>query len=171
VDPTVILVGLVALVFVLRVMKQSDEASSDPVTPTLGSESLSLYLTSYWPFQAGLSSIATLMEGGHNDRKGHPLHTLEDHKSGDAPFVSLAGDYHIFPYGQRLIVEGLGTRDDGSPVIARVVDTGGHFYGPNKVIRLPGHEPIDVCVASSSSASKFGFGGPASAQVVEGDVL
>ena len=100
-------------------------------------------LTGYWPFAARPDEQR--MEGGVVDRKGHPLHTLEDYQAGRADFVSVSGDYTIFPYGQRIVLA------EWPDVIFRVVDTGSHFHGPGKVYREPGREPLDICVASSKT--------------------
>lgn len=135
---------------------------------------LPVNLTGYWPFVSSLSAKERKMEGGVNDRKGHRLHTLQEHMSDPIahPYVSLAGDYTIFKYGQRLIIPALGTPSEEwkqitgeNYYIARVVDTGGHFFGPNKVIRHPGFEPIDVCVQDSHSWTTR----QAYAHLVEGD--
>lgn len=99
--------------------------------------------TGYWPFSARPEERR--MEGGPVDRKGHPLHTLEDYRAGKADFVSVSGDYTIFPYGQRLTIT------EWPDVIFRVVDTGSHFHGAGKVYRESGSEPFDICVASSKS--------------------
>lgn len=97
--------------------------------------------TGYWPFTARPDEQR--MEGGVFDRRGRPLHTLEQYQAGEADYVSVSGDYTIFPYGQRIeIAEWLG-------VVFRIVDTGGHFYGAGKVYRVAGAEPFDICVASS----------------------
>jgi hypothetical protein len=99
--------------------------------------------TGYWPFAARPDEQR--MEGGLKDRKGNPLHTLEDFRAGKAPFVSASGDWTIFPYGQRIVI------DQFPDVIIRVTDTGQHFYGKGKVYREPGREPFDICVASSKT--------------------
>lgn len=95
-------------------------------------------VTGYWPFTARADEQK--MEGGVNDRKGHPLHTLEDFQAGKAPYVAVSGDPEIFPYGQRL------TLAEWPGVIFRVVDTGSHFMGLHKLYRVIGREPLDVCV-------------------------
>jgi hypothetical protein len=107
---------------------------------------VSLRLTTYWPFTA--KAHERKREGGTEDRTGRPLHTLEQHKADPSahPYVSLAGDDAIWPYGQRLIIPALGEN-----LIFRIVDTGGNFRGPGKVIRAAGYEPIDVCVQSSAT--------------------
>jgi hypothetical protein len=108
------------------------------------SDSFPCRLTGYWPFSA--TAAEKLMEGGTDDRKGNPLHTLEDFQNGDAEFVSVSGDYTIFPYGQRITI------DEWPDVVFRIVDTGSHFHGSGKVYREPGREPLDICVASSATA-------------------
>ena len=104
-------------------------------------------LTGYWPYVEGLTAKERLMEGGKTDRKGQPLHTLEMHLADPVkhPYVSVAGDYEIFPYGQRILI------DAWPNAVFRVVDTGGHFHGAGKLIRVLGHEPLDVAVDSSKT--------------------
>lgn len=122
---------------------------------------LAVRLTGYWPFQTGLSSSERLMEGGTKDRLGKPLYTLEAFQRGEVPYVSVAGDYNAWPYGQRIEI------DAWPGVVFRIVDTGGHFAGPNKVYRDSAREPLDICVESSSSVVPP----RASATIIEGDVL
>lgn len=126
-------------------------------------------LTAYWPFDVD-NEDERRMEGGTNDRKGRPLHTLEDHIEDPAahPFVSLAADYTLFPYGTRAWIPSLGVPSqewqeraraagldgDLSCYVGRIVDTGGHFFGAGKKYRNPGAEPIDCCVRWRES----GFG-------------
>jgi hypothetical protein len=100
-------------------------------------------VTGYWPFTARPDEVK--MEGGVKDRKGNPLHTLEDFQAGKAQFVSVSGDYTIWPYGQRISLA------EWPGVVFRVVDTGSHFHGANKVYRIAGREPLDVCVQSSET--------------------
>lgn len=102
-------------------------------------------LTGYWPKSA--TPDERKMEGGLKDRKGQPLHTLEDHLAdpGAHPYVSVAGDYDIFPYGQRLVVGAW------PKAVFRVVDTGGHFHGASKLYRIAGYEPLDINVDSSTT--------------------
>lgn len=131
-------------------------------------------ITSYWPFDVH-TDAERRMEGGEHDRKGRMLHTLQDHIEDPLahPYVSLAGDYTVFRDGQRLVIPALGEpseewqgRTGEAQYVARVVDTGGHFYGPNKVYRNPGHEPIDVCVRTRAESIPMQR---ATALVVEGD--
>lgn len=142
---------------------------------------LNVYLTGYWPFQGGLSAAERLMEGGVTDRKSNPLHTFEDHRDDPAnhPYCSCAGDYTLWSYGQLISLPTFGTPSDDWKAITgeenylfRVVDTGGHFFGPGKVYRQPGYEPIDVCVDSSQSASTNGVKmGPNIANVIDESLL
>lgn len=103
-------------------------------------------ITGYWPY-AAKSATEIKMEGGHNDRKGKPIHTLEQHRADPVahPYVSVSGDDEIFPYGQRISI------DEWPDAIFRVVDTGGHFRGTAKVYRVMGHEPLDVAVDSPAT--------------------
>jgi hypothetical protein len=114
-----------------------------PVQPPGTGVTVPVRVTGYWPFTARPDEVK--MEGGTNDRKGNPLHTLEDFQTGKAPFVSVSGDYTIWPYGQRISLA------EWPGVLFRVVDTGSHFHGANKVFRIAGREPLDVCVASSKT--------------------
>ena len=113
-----------------------------PALPMGSGVSVPVHLTGYWPFVEGLSAKERLMEGGHNDRKGKRLYTLEDFQAGNAPYVSVSADHTIFPYGQRVSIP------NWPGVVFRIVDTGGHFFGVNKVFRIAGREPFDICVAS-----------------------
>lgn len=103
-------------------------------------------LTGYWPF-AAKTDAERRMEGGIHDRKGKPLHTLEQHLADRMahPYVSVSGDDAIFPYGQRIEI------DAWPGAVFRVVDTGGHFRGASKVYRVSGLEPLDVCVDSKAT--------------------
>lgn len=136
---------------------------------------VNLRLTGYWPFTA--RSDEKKMEGGVFDRmmppgkykndptsqqyKDHILHTVEDYLAGTAPFVSLSGDDAIWPYAQAVRIPWT----NGGTILGRVVDTGSHFRGINKLYRAVGFEPIDVCVASSSTVVPT----KVEAQIVPGD--
>lgn len=116
--------------------------------------------TGYWPFSATESEKK--MEGGvegaaawNGKRVVDPqtgkriqLHTLEDHLSffNPYPYVSVSADPTIFPFGQKLLVNWF-----DKTIVARVVDTGGHFRGAGKVYRVLGQEPLDFCVATSKT--------------------
>ena len=170
--PILIIVGV--LILGAGVGVASEAAGLPPLdvllpTPDLSGDNMSgraipIFVTSYWPSQSGMSAAQQLMEGGQNDRKGKPLHTLQDAQAGIAPYCSVACDYTVFPYGLAVKIPSI----DPS-VTFRLVDTGGHFYGSGKVTRLPGHEPFDICVVSSAEHAP---GGAATAYVPdETDVL
>ncbi len=149
------LAGLSAIL--LAVKKGSDTATAvekavagqnpdaDKPTPMVGGyPKIKAHLTGYWPLMEGLSKKERLMEGDSKDRKGRQVHTLEQHMADPIahPYVSVAGDYTLWPDGQRISL---------SPwpnAVFRVVDTGGHFFGVNKVYRVAGEEPLDICVNS-----------------------
>jgi hypothetical protein len=126
--------------------------------------------TGYWPFTA--REDEKKMEGGVHDRIGAPLYTVEDFLAGKSDHVSLSGDLDIFPYGQKLIIEGW----PGAPnLVGRVTDTGGNFFNvgglvkkgkASKVYRVLGEEPLDFCVFSSKTfVPKKGV----TARIVPGD--
>jgi len=140
--------AIVVGIFALR--KGADDAAAveeETVAAVASGGTIDVRLTGYWPFVEGLSAAQRLMEGGIKDRKGKPLHTLEDHLAdpGAHPYVSVSGDDAVFPYGQRLVISAW------PGAVFRVVDTGGHFRGAGKVYRVLGREPLDICVASSST--------------------
>lgn len=120
---------------------------------------ITLNLTGYWPHSAKASEKR--MEGGVNDRKGRPLHTVEDFFAGKADHVSLSGDDAAWPYGQAVKIPWF-----DKAILGRVTDTGGSFRGANKKYRFLGREPIDVCVAYSTTPVPKGA---IVAQIVPGD--
>lgn len=139
--------GVVASVTAYLLARKTSGNLREAMNAPAGSQpTFKAHLTGYWPFVAGLSAAERKMEGGTKDRRGNPLYTLEDFQAGKAPYVSVAGDYEVFPYGQRVGISAWPS------VTFRVVDTGGHFHGVNKVYRVVGEEPLDVCVASASTA-------------------
>jgi hypothetical protein len=101
--------------------------------------------TGYWPYSA--REDEKKMEGGTNDRLGHPIITLEQHLSNPTryPYVSVSGDDAIWPAGQRISI------DAWPSAVFRVVDTGSHFRGAGKIIRVTGYEPLDIAVNSSKT--------------------
>jgi hypothetical protein len=119
-------------------------------------------LTHYYPW-AAVTEAEKKMEGGVKDRKGQPLHTVEDFLSGKSDHVSLAGDYTLWPYGQKILVPW-----GDKTLVGRVVDTGGHFYGSKKLVRASGYEPIDVCVFDKNNRPPTTL---VEARVVVGDHL
>lgn len=126
--------------------RQSEGVAAATASAVESGGTFAARLTGYWPY-AAKTAAEKRMEGGHNDRKGKPIHTLEQHQADPVlhPYVSVSGDDAIFPYGQRIEI------DQWPGVVFRVVDTGGHFRGTNKVYRIMGREPLDIAVDSPSS--------------------
>ncbi len=118
-----------------------------------------VHATGYWPSTARPDERK--MEGENVDRIGSPLSTVEDFLAGRSDHVSVSGDDAIFPYGQKIIVDWF-----GKEIVGRVTDTGSHFRGLKKVYRIAGEEPLDFCVASSSTPVPKGA---VAAQIVQGD--
>ena len=117
--------------------------------------SFKVHATGYWPATA--RSDEKSMEGKNEDRIGAPLHTIEDFIAGRSDHVSISGDIDVFPYGQKLLIEGW---PDAPNLVGRVTDTGSHFYDAgglvkkgkaSKVYRVIGEEPLDFCVVSSKT--------------------
>lgn len=84
------------------------------------------------------------MEGGFKDRKGLPLHTLQDFLERGAEYVSVAMDPRAFPYGQKLRIKEIEAKY-GRAIDFRVVDTGGAFMGK-------GRTRIDICTANNAAS-------------------
>lgn len=95
------------------------------------------YLTEYHP---DAPARLTGSEGGPYDRRGgkngkHPVIRWEQHAADSRtyPFVTVSGDLQLrgkkVPYGARLYLEAY------PDVVFRLFDTGGHFYGDDKVYR------------------------------------
>jgi hypothetical protein len=143
-------------------VKDAVEGIAPPALPGT-SNTIEVHLTCYWPFEAGLTAAERKMEGDPVDRKKNPLHTVEDFLAGKSDHVSLAGDYTIFPYGQKILIPW-----GDKTLVGRVTDTGGHFHGAGKLFRVLGAEPIDVCVFSKDLHPPKTT---VDAQVVIGDTL
>lgn len=153
--------GASALVAAWAATKKGEQTKTDVEEKILTGGVFRARLTGYWPYQKGLSDTARKMEGGTNDRKGKPLITLEQHLKDPVryPYVSVAGDTDVWPYGQRIEL------DAWPGVVFRVVDTGGHFRGAGKVYRMVGYEPLDICVESSKTEKP----NTATARIIRGD--
>ena len=93
--------------------------------------------TGYYP-------ASNAMEGGHVDRKGKKLRTLQDYIDGRVSYVSVAMDKEALPYGTTLCIPSLNA-EYGKAIPFRVVDTGGAF---NK----KGTSRIDICTRSRKDA-------------------
>lgn len=144
----------VASVFLARKTATAAKDAAEGVAPPMapgGKNTIKVHLTHYYPFQAGLTDAQRKMEGAPVDATGAPLHTVEDFLAGKSDYVSLAGDLQghkgtVWPYGQKILFPW-----GDKTLVGRVTDTGGHFHGMNKVFRVVGAEPIDVCVLSSAN--------------------
>lgn len=145
----------------LLLSRKTSKAVEDAVSGA-GSPSVKVHLTHYYPFDVRTAKERQ-MEGEAVDRKKNPLHTVEDFLAGVSDHVSLAGDYTIWPYGQKMLIPW-----GEHTLVGRVVDTGGHFHGKNKVFRVVGEEPIDVCVFSRDNHPPKSS---VTATVVVGDTL
>jgi hypothetical protein len=122
----------------------SDDTPTSPAVPKGGGQ-VDISATGYWPYAA--SDNEKLMEGGTKDRKGRTIITLEQHLSDPKtyPYVTVAGDYTIWPDGQRIAL------DQWPGAVFRICDTGGHFFGAKKVYRAIGREPLDIAVKDSKT--------------------
>lgn len=87
------------------------------------------------------------MQGGHFDRRGKPLHTLQDFLDNPSrtPYVSVAMDIPVAPYGTPIRIPELDQkyraqleRHGLTSIPFRLVDTGGRFHGR-------GTDKIDIC--------------------------
>lgn len=119
---------------------EGKDAAGAPALPPGAPVEVPLRLTHYYPW-AAVTDAEKKMEGGTTDRKKRPLRTVEDFLAGKSEYVSLAGDWTLWPDGQAIRIPW-----GDKTLLGRVVDTGGHFYGSKKLVRATGYEPIDVCV-------------------------
>jgi len=85
------------------------------------------YNTWYCP-GGGTTPAERQLEGGTLDRKGSPAYTLEQYLDGNAPYVSVAMDSNVLPYGT-LVYNGLFKDTKGRLIPFRVTDTGSAFKG------------------------------------------
>lgn len=156
--------SVAALLLSRRTASQAKDAVqgvSPPAAPGAANP-IKVHLTHYYPWDVR-TDAERKMEGAPVDRKKNPLHTVEDYLAGKSDHVSLAGDYTIFPYGQKMLIPW-----GDKTLVGRVTDTGGHFHGMGKVFRVMGAEPIDVCVLSRDNHPPKST---VDAQVVVGDTL
>jgi 3D (Asp-Asp-Asp) domain-containing protein len=108
--------------------------------------------TGYYPDGSAL-------EGGFKDRRGKPLHTLQQFLSGEDDYVSVAMDPKAFGYGQRLKIHELETKY-GQAITFRVVDTGGAFTGK-------GRSRVDICTANEHASLDATINGTLNIDVVD----
>lgn len=127
-----------------RLAEAGRAARAREVTPPSG-ETHRARGTGYYPHNSR-------MEGGFLDRRGKPLHTLQDYLAGRAPYVSVAMDKNAFPYGTKLRIPELEAKY-GRQIEFRVVDTGGAFRGR-------GTSRIDICTANRRASLDPTINGP-----------
>lgn len=97
------------------------------------------YVTWYSPGKGDIK-----MEGGLQDRKGAPAYTIEQYLAGKAPYVTVAMDPKVFPYGTT--VTNPSFRDaSGNLIPFRVTDTGSAFKGV-------GTQKMDIATDSANKA-------------------
>ena len=119
------------------------------------------YLTEYHP---DAPPSKRKQEGGLYDRNSgrvkHPVVRWEQHAADPKryPFVTTSGDLVLrgrkVPYGARVYLEAY------PEVTFRLFDTGSHFYGEHKVIRIPGAEPFDIATSyPGPGAKRLGISG------------
>jgi hypothetical protein len=115
---------------------------------------MKIRVTMYFKPFKGMSEKEARMEGGPVDQKKKPLQSLEEFIDGTVSWVSLSRDDLGGPPGSdpRFQVYGTKVRIPeveqlmGRDLIEfRLVDTGGHFRGKGKVVKVQGAEPIDLC--------------------------
>ncbi len=106
-----------------------------------GSQSVAVYSnvrgTAYYP-------DASPLEGGFNDRKGHPLKTINQYLAGDTDAVTVAMDATVAPYGTRLCSPEINASHT-LPIPLELKDTGGAFIGRSWT-------RIDFCVTNYSES-------------------
>jgi len=137
--------GLITIAGAIVAWRKAAATKSATMNAVSSGGSFKVHATGYWPFTATESEKK--MEGAPVDRKGKPLHTVEDFFAGKSDHVSVSGDPDIFPYGQKILVNWF-----DKTITGRVTDTGSHFHGAGKVYRVAGEEPLDFCVESSKTA-------------------
>lgn len=86
------------------------------------------------------------MEGGFEDMRGRPLCTLQAFLSGAVPYVSVAMDKGVLPYGTKLCIPAF-EKAYAAAIEFRVVDTGDAFMGK-------GLARMDICVANKAESLK-----------------
>ncbi len=132
-----VVMGAVALLSASCAAPTDGEAAGATADEIRVASSFTARGTGYYPDSSAL-------EGGFKDRLGKPLHTLQQHLAGNAPYVAVAMDSTAFKYGTRLRIRELETKY-GRSIVIRVVDTGGAFRGK-------GRSRIDICTASNKES-------------------
>lgn len=101
------------------------------------------------------------LNGGLVDRHGKKLYTLEDFLTRGAPYVSVAMDTALFPYGQAIRIPEF-ERKYGRQILFRVVDTGGAFQGR-------GIKRLDVCTDVGKASTNPVLGGSLTINTISED--
>ncbi len=122
----------------------SSSTGGDDAVGTGASEDALRTVSSFTARGTGYYPDGSALEGGFKDRRGKPLHTLQQFLAGSADYVSVAMDPHAFNYGQRLKIRELETKY-GRTITFRVVDSGGAFTGK-------GRSRIDICTANNHAS-------------------
>lgn len=96
--------------------------------------------TGYYPYN-------NAMEGGHYDKRGKKLTTLQDFLNGKASYVSIALDKNLYKkgvikYGDKFRIPELEAKY-GRKIEFRAVDTGGAFTNKN-------FNRVDICTGSKT---------------------
>ena len=129
---------------------------STPSTPSTGgvTDSFDAPTTTvqYAARGTGYYPDSSALEGGFVDRKGAPLHTLQDFLAGRSTYVSVAMDSTAFPYGTALTIPQMDAAF-GRHIPFKVVDTGSAFKGK-------GTSRIDICTASARDSLDPTINGP-----------
>ncbi|HEY8080074.1 MAG TPA: hypothetical protein VIF62_38350, partial [Labilithrix sp.] len=133
-----------ASVAVLSACSSTTDGDGSAAATTSAGEDELRTVSSFTARGTGYYPNGSALEGGFKDRRGKPLHTLQQFLAGSADYVSVAMDSHAFNYGQRLKIHELETKY-GQAITFRVVDTGGAFTGK-------GRSRIDVCTANNKAS-------------------
>lgn len=168
ISPAIIAVtggGAIALLAAIFGFRRAAETEKKTAEAVVSGGDVPVRLTTYYPYKAGLTEAQRRMEGGVRDRKRRPIITLEQHLADPAryPYVSVAGDFNIWPDGQRLSLR------EFPGAVLRVVDTGGRFFGAGKVFRVAGREPLDIAVNDDTSRKSLKIPNLTEVRVVRGD--
>jgi hypothetical protein len=99
-------------------------------------------LSAYWP-AAHEGELA--LEGPNHDQRRNPLYDLQAYLAGEAPYVSVAGDFKVWSYGERIRIMEL-EQLYGRQIDFRVVDA--LRANDSRAGRGVGTKRLDIRVAS-----------------------
>lgn len=97
-------VGAVGLVVFKTASANAQEEPEEPGARPEPDFPLLAKLSAYWP---ATSSDELKEEGGPEDIRDRPLHSLQDYLNGIAPFVSVAADQSEFEYNEPIEIKEL----------------------------------------------------------------